>query len=192
MLHISDALIRPKFSGVSKNSSKRVALKYEHFENFDFLTPKPNAVIGRPKKRISFHTVSVRVYDFILGDHPACSNGPPIAIGWNCYDEKDTEFDEYEKQRLKNRSTDSLQIPSKERENMLLRAGYSTTALSLAELCVVKAREDRIDSATENWKKAERDEAFRRNIRRFKTMVRRTKRLCAADIRRSSVATPSG
>ena len=32
------------------------------------------------KKRVSFDSIGVQKYSFILGDHPDCAMGPPVSI----------------------------------------------------------------------------------------------------------------
>lgn len=42
----------------------------------------------KSKRNVSFSTVLVRDYGMVLGDHPGCSYGLPVQLGW--------EYDEYE------------------------------------------------------------------------------------------------
>lgn len=51
---------------------------------------------GGRRRRISFGTVSVRDYDIILGDHPCCRCGPPLAIGWQYHQRKAVDVETYE------------------------------------------------------------------------------------------------
>mmetsp|Transcript_52327 Transcript_52327/g.61091 ORF Transcript_52327/g.61091 Transcript_52327/m.61091 type:complete len:192 (+) Transcript_52327:106-681(+) len=49
---------------------------------------------------VSFSTVQVRHYDVTLGDHPDCTDGPPISLDWT-YDESiPVELNSYESDRL--------------------------------------------------------------------------------------------
>jgi len=48
------------------------------------------------KRRISFHQVTVRDYDMVLGDHPNCSYGPPVALGWHYTEYEPLDLNEYE------------------------------------------------------------------------------------------------
>mmetsp|Transcript_7388 Transcript_7388/g.18064 ORF Transcript_7388/g.18064 Transcript_7388/m.18064 type:complete len:346 (-) Transcript_7388:34-1071(-) len=48
------------------------------------------------QQRVSFGTCEVRIYAQVLGDHPCCSQGCPIQLGWNYKTEESFEMDEYE------------------------------------------------------------------------------------------------
>mmetsp|Transcript_332 Transcript_332/g.359 ORF Transcript_332/g.359 Transcript_332/m.359 type:complete len:178 (-) Transcript_332:140-673(-) len=45
---------------------------------------------------VSFSSVSVREYERVVGDHPDCRVGPPLAMGWGFLDKPTTEIDVYE------------------------------------------------------------------------------------------------
>jgi hypothetical protein len=51
-----------------------------------------------PSAGVSFGTVRVRWHSRILGDHPVCKDGLPLALGWEIIGDPDTMFDldEYE------------------------------------------------------------------------------------------------
>jgi len=52
--------------------------------------------ITESKRRISFHQVTVRDYDMVLGDHPNCSYGPPVGLGWHYTEYEPLDVNEYE------------------------------------------------------------------------------------------------
>lgn len=53
----------------------------------------------KSKSMVTFNTVSIREYDRILGDHPDCTEGPPITIGWKYAEQPTQELDDYESNR---------------------------------------------------------------------------------------------
>ena len=52
--------------------------------------------ITESNRHISFHRVVVREYDMILGDHPNCSYGPPVSLGWHYLEYEPVDVNEYE------------------------------------------------------------------------------------------------
>mmetsp|Transcript_6833 Transcript_6833/g.13899 ORF Transcript_6833/g.13899 Transcript_6833/m.13899 type:complete len:162 (+) Transcript_6833:120-605(+) len=58
------------------------------------------------KKTVSFSTVQVRSYQVILGDHPYCSEGCPLSLGWD-YEEQDkaTVVSDFEARRSSERKS---------------------------------------------------------------------------------------
>lgn len=48
------------------------------------------------RRRIAFREVTVREYDMTLGDHPNCSYGPPVSLGWRYVEYAPLGVDEYE------------------------------------------------------------------------------------------------
>ena len=52
--------------------------------------------ITESRRHISFGSVTVREYAMVLGDHPDCSYGPPVTLGWDYLEFKPLPVDEYE------------------------------------------------------------------------------------------------
>lgn len=70
------------------------------------------------KSMVTFDTVSIREYNRILGDHPDCTEGPPITIGWNYSEQPVQDLEDYESNRHQRRSfhltSDSRQMMMKQ------------------------------------------------------------------------------
>jgi len=92
-----------------------------------YLLPKET----RPKHTVRFDKVLIREYPVVLGNSPSTSKAPPVSLGWE-YEPTDSAcIDEYESTRIEGgecerRDKTQLRIPSKIREEMLERAGFTT------------------------------------------------------------------
>ena len=91
--------------------------------------------MSRPRGllKVSFSEVTVREYDRILSDNPACQNGPSIGIGWRYRNEYILHVDEHEHSRGRApRKTDELVLNRVVREHMLRDLGYSQKQMAMA------------------------------------------------------------
>ena len=84
-------------------------------ESFVASTQKPS----RKKKSVSFSTTSLQYYPIILGDNPACSQGPPITIDWDHFAKQTFDVDYYEREREVSRDTSQMRIPGTFRARLL-------------------------------------------------------------------------
>mmetsp|Transcript_24318 Transcript_24318/g.34792 ORF Transcript_24318/g.34792 Transcript_24318/m.34792 type:complete len:182 (+) Transcript_24318:301-846(+) len=87
----------------------------------DSLKDKPQQLIvpPKPKKSVSFNSLDIREYTQILGDHPFCSDGAPVSLGWNFEVKPSVLLDEYEKSRCSRRSGESLRLSVNDRREIL-------------------------------------------------------------------------
>jgi len=71
--------------------------------------------------RVSFDCLRIREYNVVFGDHPCCSNGPPLALGWN-HDGEDVtlNLDEYESSRAPRKARRDLRMTCELRRQILL------------------------------------------------------------------------
>lgn len=76
--------------------------------------------ITESKRHISFHQIIVRDYDMILGDHPSCSYGPPVTLGWHYLEYEPLDVNEYEYHHSRRRPLKKLMLNYYRRRNMLL------------------------------------------------------------------------
>jgi len=45
---------------------------------------------------VKFANVTIREFNLVVGDHPDCSDGPPLAMGWNYVDQDAVRVDDFE------------------------------------------------------------------------------------------------
>lgn len=98
------------------------------------------------KRNVSFSSLEVREYDIALSDHPSCSYGPPIQLGWDYHQKKAVQVEDYEESRLKQprRGRHELVLSYNVRRYLLLkRAGYSDKDLEQAMSEVDRVKRER-------------------------------------------------
>jgi hypothetical protein len=88
--------------------------------------------IGKALKRnVSFASIEIRHHSVVIGDHPCCSMGCPLALGWEYADGDALPVDEYEASRSPRRSRQELRTTCEERRQLLLDE-YSEGEIRLA------------------------------------------------------------
>lgn len=70
-------------------------------------------------KKVSFTSLHIRQHSVILGDHPCCTVGLPVALGWDVQCESSISLDDYEATRLRRRSRHDLRLSLEDRRTML-------------------------------------------------------------------------
>lgn len=101
------------------------------------------------KRNVSFSKLEIREYNIELSDHPGCSFGPPIQLGWKVCDETTMSVEDYEQMRLHQhrprRSGTDLTLSYNVRRYLLLkRAGYSKAELKQAMKEVNRIKRERL------------------------------------------------
>jgi hypothetical protein len=71
------------------------------------------------KKSVSFSSLEIREYEVVIGDHPCCSRGVPVSLGWEYSEAGPLNLDEYEEGRSPRRSRFDLRTSSEERSDIL-------------------------------------------------------------------------
>ena len=69
------------------------------------------------KKTVTFSELHIREYAMILGDHPACIQGPPVTVDWEPLQSYTVAVEEYESQLVGSSSTSSSHEPSDDNNN---------------------------------------------------------------------------
>ena len=72
------------------------------------------------RQHVTFSNVQIREYSRILGDHPCCPSGLPLALGWDTEREDSFRLEEYEKKRHPTRrSKEDLRLGCQDRREIL-------------------------------------------------------------------------
>jgi hypothetical protein len=93
---------------------------------------------------VSFSNLEIREYNVAISDHPYCSDGPPIQLGWNYSSLETLSVDAYEQARSPRSTGNQLLLPSPVRRNLLLEVGgYSKQDLQWAWQEVERVKRER-------------------------------------------------
>jgi hypothetical protein len=71
------------------------------------------------KKHVSFTEINIREHSVVLGDHPCCTIGLPVALGWDVQHESSQSLDDYEASRTKRRSRHEMRLSLTDRRALL-------------------------------------------------------------------------
>lgn len=96
-----------------KESSLSSALPHAHL-----FVPSTSPRVGR-SKAVSFGSLKIRSHSVILGDHPCCSAGCPLELGWDYQSETEVSVDEYETSRAPRRNSKEMLTTWRERRELL-------------------------------------------------------------------------
>mmetsp|Transcript_20600 Transcript_20600/g.43167 ORF Transcript_20600/g.43167 Transcript_20600/m.43167 type:complete len:195 (-) Transcript_20600:115-699(-) len=89
--------------------------------------------------RVSFTNLEIRSYSVVIGDHPCCSQGCSVSLGWDYQQEGCQSLERYEAERQPRRPLSQLRMSAQERESLLLET-HSATALRRASRKLHRAR----------------------------------------------------
>jgi hypothetical protein len=81
--------------------------------------PRSNRKTMGHKKSVSFSSLEIREYEVVIGDHPCCTRGVPLSLGWEYSDAGRLNVDDYEEARSPRRSRVDLRTSSEERCEIL-------------------------------------------------------------------------
>jgi len=106
-------------------------------DSADSSSSSSSVLFKKLERNLSFHSVEIRPYSQVLGDHPCCSAGPPISLGWE-YDPNAVtvqQVDEYETNREPRRSRKDMKLDCEERKKILSSV---TVPASTADGCATE------------------------------------------------------
>jgi hypothetical protein len=102
-------------------------------------------------KTVGWADVSIHSHEIELGDNPAVSNGPPVAISWLSFESRTVSIDDYEENKVGRRTRQEMCLPPHVRDQILKQRGYSRGELREAEEKVLLAKVKRRKSARD-WR----------------------------------------
>lgn len=98
----------------------------------------------RRRSSVQFGSLTIRNYEVQLGDHPSCSNGAPVSIGWRYNELNPICIEKYEEwMKDKRRSRGEFYLPCSHRESILQEYGYSRSQMAEAAKEVDKIKKQR-------------------------------------------------
>jgi hypothetical protein len=106
-------------------------------------------------KQVRFGEITIREYPMELGEHPCCSSGAPVQLGWEHQSVSQNDLELYEYTRLeRRRGRRKLAIPVQRRGQLLLQAGYSVEDIGNATMDVQKIKKLRSETLkNQGWDK---------------------------------------
>jgi hypothetical protein len=71
------------------------------------------------EKHVSFASLSIREYTQVLGDHPCCTVGPPVSLGWDYTEATSVSLEDYEAARPRRRTRQAMRLSWDKRREIL-------------------------------------------------------------------------
>ena len=98
--------------------------------------PTATTTAKSPKRRhVRFHSVELKEYSVTIGDHPWCKGYFPLTLDWSHTQPVEFRINDYERQRMRNRSElEELHMSVQERwERLRLVTGLAESTLASLE-----------------------------------------------------------
>lgn len=86
--------------------------------------------IAAVRRTVKFTDLHIREYRQVLGDHPCCSSGPPVSLGWDYSPHTSISLEEYESQRIPRVTRRQLRMGCEVRREILLSSSPSSSHIS--------------------------------------------------------------
>jgi hypothetical protein len=135
--------------------SQESSVSNELFRRGSSCSPKPkkptlknrissNSSLCSSNRNVSFTEISVREYDVELSDHPSCSFGPPIQLGWEYEEKEKIPVEDYEGSRSPRREVHELVLSYNARRRLLKQSGYKKKEILAVEKEVDRIKRERL------------------------------------------------
>jgi hypothetical protein len=95
------------------------------------------------KRNVSFSSIRMRNYPFVLGDNPSVSYGPPTTLDWEFQETSEIQLDDYEQHRPRRRKPREMLMSHYQRKAILTRSGHSEQELKDAKRQAENAKRQR-------------------------------------------------
>ena len=107
------------------------------------------ADLRRRGNNVTFHEVRIYEFPVIIGDNPASPSGPPLSIGWRCYNQRSMDINLYEQTRKPKKT--NLVVSETKRIKRLKGAGFTDNQIDRATELADKIRRSRRDNTPSAW-----------------------------------------
>lgn len=87
---------------------------------FDSYRSTGSLMSNNSTRRVDFGEVQVRFYEQVVGDHPLCSSGCPLSLGWNYSEQEMESVSEHEDRKEHVRKSDELRMTDDQRYERLV------------------------------------------------------------------------
>jgi hypothetical protein len=86
-------------------------------------------------RSVKFQSLYIRTYNQVLGDHPCCTSGLPISLGWTYKDEQQISINDYEICRIPRRNRCDLRLNDLVRRNIIMSTDFHQSPCSSDDEC---------------------------------------------------------
>ncbi|CAJ1958280.1 unnamed protein product [Cylindrotheca closterium] len=127
---------QPEHEPVRSNSSSTLS-DDESTTSFSGLSSKMMRRHSTGTKSVRFGDCKIRSYPQVLGDHPCCSIGCPVELGWEYNQEETKAINDFEELRdhQRRKSRGELLLSPEERRSILTSSDHSQDAGAIRKAC---------------------------------------------------------
>ena len=137
----SSAMIDESLSSSSSSSSSSSTTEKNQLSSGHASTVS----LTNSKRNVSFTDISVREYDVELSDHPSCSYGPGLGLGWDYQEREPTTVEDYEITRSPRRNAHELVLSYNARKHRLKQSKkYNKQVIAAVEKEIDRIKRERM------------------------------------------------